>query len=525
MAKSKKRTQTVEEKFIDVNKRKCIGCTACGMACTGITNISVLRSVNDMRRSIDTKKPSFEESGCIYCGQCTLICPTDAIEVRNDIKKVNEAIADGKYMIAISSPAVKAMLGEEFNLPIGSDVEGKVQASARKLGFQRVFDSDFGGDMTSIEEAQELIKRMKIEENLPMFTSACPSWVRWVELFKPDMIEHLSTSKSPQQMMGTAIKTYYADTFKILPKSIFILSIEPCTSKKYEAEKEEMGRDGYRDIDAVLTVREYAQLLRDNSIDINAMASEKSDEYMGQYSGSGTIFSYSGGNLRAVLREVSNDMEEIKVDYSKLQPINGLDNSVHGIAKIGSMEIRIAIINTIKDVERFLSKDGWKEYDFVEVTVCPGGCINGGGSPKTIKKAVIKNNSCISCGTCVEKCPSYAIQIKANKCAEVAPDKCIGCTLCQDICRTKAINITTYDKNGEDVVENYIELRKRVIDNIDERSHMRCSDDNGEVKVMYRDYMMEPYGNKAKSLLHESYRDRSSELKSKETKERNRRSR
>lgn len=524
MAKSKKRSQTIEEKFIDINNKKCIGCTACGMACTGITNISVLRSANDMKKSIDTKKPSFEESGCIYCGQCTLICPTDAIEVRNDINKVKEAIVDGKYMVAISSPAVKAMLGEEFNLPIGSDVEGKVQASTRKLGFQRVFDSDFGGDMTSIEEAQELIKRMRIEDNLPMFTSACPSWVRWVELFKPDMISYLSTAKSPQQMMGTAIKTYYADTFKILPKNIFILSIEPCTSKKYESEKEEMGRDGYRDIDAVLTVREYAELLRENSIDINAMASEKSDEYMGQHSGAGTIFSYSGGNLKAVLREVNNEMNETRTEFPKLQRINGLDNSVHGIVKIGDMQIKVAIINTIKDVEKFLSKDGWREYDFVEVTVCPGGCINGGGAPKTTKKAVIKNNNCISCGTCVEKCPSYAIQLKANKCAEVIQDKCVGCTLCKDICRTKAININTYDRRGKDSIEDYIGLRKKVIDNIDERSHMRCGDDNSEVKIMYRDYMIEPYGDKAKSLLHENYKDKSSELEGKENKQRRKRS-
>lgn len=515
MAKSRRKEVETEDKLIDINRKKCIGCSACAMACTGITNISVLRTVNDIKRSVTPKKCSFKESGCIYCGQCTAICPTNAMEPTSDINKVREALNNGKYIIAIAAPAVKVTLGEEFRLPIGTDVEGKVQASARKLGFQRVFDSDFGGDITAVEQSHEFLRRMKIRDNLPMFTSACPAWVRWVEVFRPNMIGYLSTVKSPQQIMGTAIKTYYAENFKILPKNIFVVSIEPCTAKKYEAEREDMGRDEYRDIDAVLTVRQYAELLKENSIDITAIASEKSDNYLGDFTASGTAFGMCQGNAKAILRAISYTLneEETKIDDLEFSPIEGLENSFKLNIKIGNMDIKTAVITSVRDIEKFISTEQWKKYDLVEVTACPGGCINGGGAPKTIKKAVINTDKCVGCGTCAENCPSYAIQIRSSNYAELNKDRCIGCTLCKDICRTRAITIDTYNYGSKDPLEeSYIGLRTKALKELCHKNILKCSRENKELNNMYRGYMKEPYGDKAKNLFHSSFTDRSNDI-------------
>lgn len=515
MSKSKGRQVTQNENIIDINKKKCIGCTGCAIGCTDITGISVLKVTDDGKRTVVPKKGTFNNTGCIYCGQCTLICPTTAINVRNDVNKVKEALNSGKYLVAISAPALKATLGEEFGLPIGTDVEGKVQASARKLGFQKVFDTDFGADMTVLEESNELIKRLSTKENLPMFTSCCSAWVRWVELFKPEIINNLSTSKSPQQMMGASIKTYFAEEFKILPQNIFLLSIKPCTAKKYEAEREEMGRDNYKDIDAVLTVREYSELLKEKGIDITAIASEQSDSFMGTYTGGAVIFGASGGVMEATLRAVAYYLKDdiSKINDIKFNSIYGTEGAKESSISIGGKIIKVAVISTTNEVERFLKDDKWKEYDFVEVMACPGGCINGGGTPRILKKSEITERKCIRCGTCVENCPVGAIEFNARGYAEASKEKCVGCTLCSKICRTKAINIINYDKStGEPLKESYIKLRANVLKNIDKKSIKKVSVENSELKTMYEKYIGEPDGEKAQSLLHTKYTDRSKDL-------------
>jgi len=513
-----KKSRVQEDNIIQINKKKCIGCTACAFTCAKETKISVLKAVDNGRRTVDPKQVTFGASGCIYCGQCTTACPTTAINVRNDVALVKEAINSGKYVILTAAPAVKATLGEEFNLPIGTNVGGKIAPSAKKIGFQNVFDTDFGADMTVVEEGTELIKRIVSKENLPMFTSCCPAWIRYAELFHPEILKNISTSKSPQQMMGASIKTYFADTYNVLPTNIVTVSVKPCTAKKYEAQRDEMGRNGYKDIDIVLTIREYSQLLKEKGIDITAIPDESPDSFMGEYTGAAVIFGASGGVMQATLRTVTNylkgDVSEVKnIQFNK---IDGYEDIKEATVTLGGQQYKVAIVNALKEIEKFLSSGKWKEYLFIEVMACPGGCINGGGTPRIEKKSQINENLCIACGTCIENCPVGAIEYNAQGRAEVQKEKCVGCMLCSNICRAMAIKMQYYDKaTDKPLEESYIKLRTDVLKNIDKDSTIRISDENENLQNMYKNYMGEPDGEKANTLLHTNYLDRSSELQSK----------
>jgi len=514
MSKAKK-NRIQEDNIIQINKKKCIGCTACAFTCAKETKISVLKAVDNGRRTVDPKQVTFGASGCIYCGQCTLVCPTTAINVRNDVTLVKDAINSGKYLILTAAPAVKATLGEEFNLPIGTNVAGKIAPSAKKIGFQNVFDTDFGADMTVVEEGTELIKRIANKENLPMFTSCCPAWVRYAELFHPEILKNISTSKSPQQMMGASIKTYFADTYNVLPTNIVAVSVKPCTAKKYEAQREEMGRDGYKDIDIVLTIREYAQLLKEKGIDITAIPDESPDPFMGEYTGAAVIFGASGGVMQATLRTVTNYLKGnvSEVVNIKFNEIDGYEYIKEANATLGGQNYKVAIVNGLKEIEKFLSSRKWKDYLFIEVMACPGGCINGGGAPRIEKKSEINENLCIACGTCIENCPVGAIEYNMRGRAEVQKEKCVGCQLCSNICRAMAIKMQYYDKaTDKPLEESYIKLRTDVLKNIDKGSTIRISDENENLQNMYKNYMGEPDGEKANTLLHTNYLDRSSEL-------------
>jgi iron-only hydrogenase group A len=517
MSKSK-RNRVQEDNTIQINKKKCIGCTACAFTCAKDTKISVLKAVDNGRRTVDPKQVTFGASGCIYCGQCTVACPTTAINVRNDVGLVKDAINSGKYLILTAAPAVKATLGEEFNLPIGTNVGGKIAPSAKKIGFQNVFDTDFGADMTVVEEGTELIKRISNKENLPMFTSCCPAWVRYAELFHPEILKNISTSKSPQQMMGASIKTYFADTYNVLPANIVTVSIKPCTAKKYEAQRDEMGRNGYKDIDIVLTIREYAQLLREKGIDITAIPDESPDPFMGEYTGAAVIFGASGGVMQSTLRTVTNYLKGnvSEVTNIKFNEIDGYEDIKEATVTLGGQQYKVAIVNGLKEIEKFLSSGKWKEYLFIEVMACPGGCINGGGTPRIEKKSQIDENLCIACGTCIENCPVGAIEYNAQGRAEVQKEQCVGCQLCSNICRAMAIRMQYYDKaTDKSLEESYIKLRTDVLKNIDKGSTIRISDENENLQNMYKNYMGEPDGEKANTLLHTNYLDRSSELQNK----------
>lgn len=523
MGKSKKVNRSEEDDIIQINKKKCIGCTACAITCAQETKTSILKEVNNGRKTVDPKEGQFGASGCIYCGRCTFNCPTSAIDVRNDVDLVKEALNSGKYLILTAGPAVKATLGEEFNLPIGTFVGGKIAPSAKKLGFQNVFDTDFGGDLTVIENSTELMKRIASREKLPMFTSGCPAWVRYAELFHPEVLKNISTTKSPQQIIGTSIKTYFADMYNILPTNIITVAIKTCAAKKYEAQREEMGRKGYKDIDIVLTVKEYADLLKEKGIDITAIPDEKSDLFMGEHTGAAVICGISGGIMQATLRIVTSFLNNniLEANNMTFNKVDGYEYIKEATVTLGGQKYKVAIVDGLKEINKFLNSGKWNEYLFIEVMACKGGCINGGGTPKFEKKSEIDENQCIACGTCIENCPVKAIQYNQRGRAEIQKDKCVGCRLCNNICRAKAIKTHYYNKiTNDQLYEDYIKLRGDILRNIDIKSVKRVSDENESLQNMYKSYMGEPDGAKANALLHTSYLDRSTRTQNNSVKKR-----
>ncbi|AVK51404.1 ferredoxin [Clostridium sp. MF28] len=525
MGKSKKANRIEEDNIIQINKKKCIGCTACAFTCAQETKMAILKEVDSGRKTVDTKSGGFGASGCLYCGQCTLACPTEAIDVRNDVDLVKEALSSGKYLVLTASPAVKATLGEEFNLPIGTYVGGKIAPSAKKLGFQKVFNTEFGNDMTVVEESSEFIKRIANKEKLPMFTSFCPSFIRYAEIYHPEILDNISTAKSPQQMMGAGIKTYFADVYNILPTNIVVVSVQPCSAKKYEADKEDMGRDGYKDIDIVLTVKEYANLLKEKGIDITAIPDEKPDDFMGEYTGAAALFGMSQGAMQAIFRTV---MSYLKNDISEaenmiLKPVEGYKGIEEVSVILGNKNCKVAVVNGLKEIEKFLVSNKWKEYYFIEVVACNGGCINGGGTPRISAKSQINENLCISCGTCIQNCPVNAIQYNVRGRAEVKEEECVGCKLCNNVCRAKAVQVKCYNKSSNELLgKDYKILRADILRNIDKKSIKRVSDENENLENMYKSYIGDPNSTRAESLFHTSYIDKSNEFRNNNTKKRQR---
>ncbi|MDU1313774.1 [FeFe] hydrogenase, group A [Clostridium septicum] len=506
--KSKKLIRQPNE-LISIDRKKCIACTACAINCTKLTNISVLKLNNPNKKYTIPKERNFNNSGCIYCGQCTLLCPTGSIDAENSTNKIIAAKESNKYMVAIFAPSVKATLGEEFNLPIGTNVSEKLVPSAKALGFKKVFTTDFGADLTVVEEAKELFKRITRAGVLPMFTSCCPSWIKWVERFKPELLPCISTCKSPQQMIGATIKTYFAKIKGIPPENIFIASIKPCTSKKFEAKRPGMGRNNYFDIDAVLTVREYAKFLKENSIDINTLKPENPDTLLGEYSGAGNLFGSSGGVLKSTLRTLYyyfNNKNPDLTNNINLVDLNGFPGVKVVNYNINGSIIKTAAISGISNLIKFLDSGLWINYHFIEVMACPGGCINGGGTPKVSKKDRVNEKLCISCGTCINNCPVNAINFNSKNIAEISINKCVGCTLCSNLCRSNAISVDYYDKSTNSLLEtNYIALRKFVLEEIDLKSEIRFSHENKDIQTLYNLYLGEVGGLKAEKFLHIKY--------------------
>lgn len=501
--------QPLNDELISINKKKCIACTACATNCTKITYISVLKLSNPDRKVIMPKKNTFDASNCIYCGQCTLACPTGAITAKNSTPEVTLALTEKKFMVAIFAPSLKATLGEEFDLPVGTDVSNKLATSARKLGFNKVFETDFGADLTVVEEAKELFDRINSNGIFPLFSSCCPAWIKWIERFRPELMPHVSSCKSPQQMIGASIKTYFANKNNIDPKNIFVTSIKPCTAKKFEANRAGMGRDGYKDIDAVLTVREYSKFLKEKSIDIKELAPQNTDNLLGEYSGAGVLFGGTGGVLRAALRTLAYYFKDKSMDNMKDIQLNNLPG-FSGVKvldyKINDLVIKTAAISGLSNLINFLDNGNWKDYHFIEVMNCPGGCINGGGTPKVIKKSSVNSTFCISCGLCIENCPVGAIEFDSGNIAKVNQTKCVGCGLCTNICRTNAPTLTFFNKNNTKLTSSYINLRANVLNNIDSNSPIRFSHENKELKNFYSSYAGEIGGAKAKELLHIEYK-------------------
>lgn len=378
------KTEYVDErsKSITIDRTKCVLCGRCESACEKKTGTCSIKLVDDIVTTEDNK--CFDDTNCLLCGQCVIACPVDALSEKSHMDRVKEALADKeKHVIVAMAPSVRTAMGELFKMGYGVDVTGKLYTAFRTLGFNKVFDINFGADMTIMEEATELVERIKANGPFPMFTSCCPGWVRQVENYYPKLLNNLSSAKSPQQIFGTASKTYYPSIEGVDAKNIFTVTIMPCTAKKYEADRPEMENDGLRNIDAVLTTRELAKMIKDAKIDFAKLEDGVVDPAMGEYTGAGTIFGATGGVMEAALRTAKDFVENAHLENIEYNEVRGLSGIKEATVEIGGNEYNVAVINGASNVSEFFDsgKLNEKQYHFIEVMACPGGCVNGGGQP------------------------------------------------------------------------------------------------------------------------------------------------
>jgi NADH-quinone oxidoreductase subunit G/NADP-reducing hydrogenase subunit HndD len=374
---------------------KCVLCGKCVRVCEEIQGVSAIDFIGRGSRAfIGT---AFDEglnvSSCINCGQCISVCPTGALREQSSLKEVVDALNDPDKLVVVQhAPSISVTLGEEFGLRPGQDVMGIMTAALRRLGFAKVFDTSFSADLTIMEEAAELVQRLKTGGVLPMLTSCSPGWIKFVEEFYPEMIPNLSTCKSPQQMMGAVIKSHYAQMLNIDPGKIFSVSIMPCTAKKFEAERPEMVRNGIPDIDAVLTTRELARLIRMRGLDLRSFVPESADTPFGERSSAGKLFGVSGGVMEAALRTAYYNLTGEELPLEKIPQIRGLDGIKEAQLQIGDLTIGVAAVSGLGNARKLLDqiKKGRKDLHFIEVMTCPGGCIAGGGQPFTTNLEALK---------------------------------------------------------------------------------------------------------------------------------------
>ena len=431
---------------------KCILCRRCVAVCNKIQTVGVIGANN--RGFASEIGCAFEKklnaTSCIACGQCINVCPTGALHEKDDTAKVMAAIQDpDKYVIVGTAPSVRVALGEEFGYPIGTDSEGKMVAAIRRLGVDKVFDVNMAADMTIMEEGTELLGRLQDKTAaLPMITSCSPGWIRFVEFYYPELIPHLSSCKSPQQMFGAIMKTYYAEKFNIDPKKIYVVSIMPCVAKKTEILRDDEAAAGVPDVDVVLTTRELARLIKAKSIDFAALPNEEFDNPIGQGTTAGLIFGATGGVMEAALRTVADILtgENLeKIDYKAVRGTAGIKEAK---VKIAGKEIKVCVAHTMANARKILDdiKAGKCDYHFIEIMTCPGGCVNGGGQP--IVPSYISNN----------------VDVKA--------------------------------------------LRAKAIYNMDKKGTIRKSHENPVVKTLYEEYFDKPNSHKAHHILHTTYHKR-----------------
>ncbi|MCQ2454875.1 MAG: [FeFe] hydrogenase, group A [Clostridia bacterium] len=367
------------------DNNKCILCRRCVAACNE-QYVSVI-GAND--RGIDTNigqafNLKLNDTPCISCGQCTVVCPTGALTEKDDTEKIWEALADPtKKVIVETAPSIRATLGECFDMPIGTNVEGKMVAALRRLGFDKVFDADFGADLTIIEEANELVERIKNGGTLPMITSCSPGWVKFCEFYYPDMIGHLSTCKSPQQMTGAVIKTYWAEKNGVDPKDIVVVSVMPCTAKKFEIGRDDESAAGVPDVDIAITTRELGRMIDRAGLNFTALPDEEFDSPLGEDTGAAVIFGATGGVMEAAVR-TANAWLNGATEAIELEAVRGTMGLKEATVKVGDMDLKIAVASSgsaakvVMDKLKAGNPDGW---GFIEIMGCPGGCVNGGGQP------------------------------------------------------------------------------------------------------------------------------------------------
>ncbi|OPZ72367.1 MAG: NADP-reducing hydrogenase subunit HndC [Firmicutes bacterium ADurb.Bin456] len=366
--------------------RKCVLCRRCVSVCSNIQTVNAIQAQERGFNSLIA--PAFNEQianmECVQCGQCSLVCPTGAIYEVDDTEKVWAALADPKkHVIVQTAPATRVQVGETIGAEPGSIVTGQMVAGIRRLGFDKVFDTDFTADLTILEEGNELLQRIQTGGTLPMVTSCSPGWIKFAEHFYPDLLDHLSTCKSPQQMFGALAKTYYAEKAGIDPADIFSVSIMPCTAKKYECTRPEMRSSGYQDVDVVLTSRELGRMFKQAGLDMANLPEEEYDDPLGISTGAGEIFGATGGVMEAALRTVYEVVTGQELADINFEECRGLEGVKEAVVQVGDLPVKIAITNGLGNARKVLDKvrAGEADYHFIEIMCCPGGCIGGGGSP------------------------------------------------------------------------------------------------------------------------------------------------
>ena len=438
---------------------KCILCGRCVARCQNAhgKDMGILGFENRGFNTIvaPAENRSFINSPCIMCGQCINVCPTGALMEKSEIGRVDAAMKAGKFVVVQTAPAVRAALGEEFGMKIGTPVTGKMVAALRRLGFKKVFDTNFAADLTIMEEGTELLNRLQNGGVLPMITSCSPGWVNYAEYNFDDLLPHLSTCKSPHQMFGAILKTYYAEKIGVDPKDMFVVSIMPCSCKKYEKEREQMVTDGLMDVDAVLTTRELGRLIRRSGINFAKLPDEDFDtDIVHDYTGAGVIFGVTGGVMEAALRTVYFVLTGKEYDKINFTEVRGLAGVREATVDINGTAVNVAIANGMKGAKVLLDeiRAGNSKYHFIEIMGCPGGCINGGGQPY-VRPVFLPNED-------------------------------------------------------DDILDTYIQKRANALYSEDERQVIRQSHNNPQIKQLYDEFLGEPNSHKAHHLLHTTYQAR-----------------
>lgn len=373
---------------------KCVLCRRCVSVCKNVQTVAAIEVVDRGFKTIVASPfhMALKDTPCVNCGQCIIACPVGALREKSSIDKVWNALANKDLHVVVqTAPAVRAGLGEEFDYPIGTPVTGKMVASLKRLGFAKVFDTDTAADLTIMEEGTELVDRIKNNGKLPLITSCSPGWIKFCEHFYPDMLDNLSTCKSPQNMFGAVLKSYYAEKMGIDPSKMFVVSVMPCTAKKFEAERPELASTGYPDIDEVLTTRELAEMIKEAGIDFRNQPDDQFDDPMGEATGAGVIFGATGGVMEAALRSVPFLLTGKDDENVDIKIVRGVDAVKEAEVEVAGIKIKAAVVHGLGNARKVLDKirAGEADYQFIEIMACPGGCVNGGGQP--IQPASVRN--------------------------------------------------------------------------------------------------------------------------------------
>ncbi len=378
---------------------KCIMCKRCLRVCHGIQSVGALTASGrgwDVTISPVLGK-QLVEAVCVNCGQCINRCPTGALREKSSIPEVWAAIHDpSKHVVVQTAPAVRAAIGEEFGMPVGSRVTGKMVTSLKQLGFDRVMDTDFSADLTIMEEGYELIHRVKEGGVLPQLTSCSPGWIKFIEYFYPELLPHVSSCKSPQQMFGALAKTYYAEKMGIDSKDIVSVSVMPCSAKKYECERPEMNDSGYQDVDYVLTTREAAQMMKEAGIDLSTLPDSEFDDPLGVSTGAAVIFGNTGGVMEAALRTAYSVLTGTELDNVNIEAVRGMEGIREAAVPVGDITLKAAVAHGLanaREVMEGIKSGRFKDYHFIEIMCCPGGCIGGGGQPQPTTEEIRKKRA------------------------------------------------------------------------------------------------------------------------------------